>query len=275
MEIVKKEYKIELTVVIDDSNRQHLIDLARNCLPGQSVITVDDALLEFVQNNPAFYEARIDVDSISCTMEEEAAEFVERAFDGAAGFDPSSTSEAADAAPPEDADNELDDYDTGVYLCRWPNGEFSVVTADSKRDAIIALDEWAGAHPSQLHPIDRFMADFRLSDEGEIELTQFGNEAHEAIWDACYPALRDLLGSDEVIDIEGSAKLGGSERVRKAVEHERTRLWEGQPLDEPATELGRRIARNMGTSAVVADHYVEAVARQILEFDDGEDRKPN
>jgi hypothetical protein len=274
VESVKKEYKIELTVVIDDANRQHLIDLARNSLPGHSVITVDDALLEFVQNNPVFEEARIDVDSLSCTTEEEAAEFVERALDGAAGFDPSPTSEAADRTPPEDAD-ELDDYDTGVYLCRWPNGEFSVVTADSKRDAIIALDEWAGAHPSQLHSIDRFMADFRLSDDGEIEVTQFGDETHDSIWDACYPALRDLLGSDEVIGPEGSDKSGGSERVRNAVEHERTRLWEGQPVDEPATELGRRIAKNMGTSAVVADHYVEAVAKQILEFDDGEDRKPN
>ena len=27
---MKKEYKIELTVVIDDANRQHLIDLVRD-----------------------------------------------------------------------------------------------------------------------------------------------------------------------------------------------------------------------------------------------------
>jgi hypothetical protein len=31
---------------------------------------------------------------------------------------------------------------------------------------------------------------------------------------------------------------GGKDRVRKAVEYERTRLWENQPVDEPATELG-------------------------------------
>jgi hypothetical protein len=272
---MKREYKIELTVVIDDANRQHLIDLARTCLPGQSVITVGDALLEYVQNNHAFEEARIEVDSISCTAEEDAAGFVERADREAAGFDPTSPSEGADRIPPADADEELDDFDTGVYLCRWPNGEFSVVTADSKRDAIIALDEWAGAHPSQLRPIGRFMADFRLSDDGEIELTQFGHETHEVIWDACYPALRDLLASDDVIDSERSERSGDRERVRKAVKHERTRLWEGQPVDEAATELGRRIKRNMGTSAVVADHYVEAAAKQILEFDDGEERKPN
>ena len=272
---MRNEYKIELAVVINDANRQHLIDLARNCLPGQSVITVDEALLALVQNNPTFEEARIEVDSISCTMEEEAAEFVERALNGAAGFDPSSTRETADGTPPEGAGDELDDYDTGVYLCRWPNGDFSVVTADSKRDAIIALDEWAGAHPSQLHPIDRFMADFRLSDDGEIDLTQLSGETHEVVWDTCYSALRDLLASDEATDIEGGDKSGVRERVRKAVERERTRLWDDQPVDEPATEIGRRIAEQMGTSAVVADYYVQGVAKQILEFDDDEDRKPN
>jgi hypothetical protein len=275
VESVKKEYKIELTVVIDDANRQRLIDVGRTCLPGESVITVDDALLELVQNHPAFEEARIEVDSISCTTEEDAAEFVERALNGAAGFEPSSTRETADRTPPEDAGDELDDYDTGVYLCRWPNGDFSVVTADSKRDAIIALDEWAGAHPSQLHPIDRFMADFRLSDDGEIDLTQLSGETHEVVWDTCYPALRDLLASDEAIDIEDSHKSCVRERVRKAVEHERTRLWDNQPVDEPTTEMGRRIAKHMGTSAVVADYYVEEMARQVLEFDDDEDRKPN
>jgi hypothetical protein len=271
---VRKEYKIELTVVIDDANRKHLIDLARNGLPEQSVIAVDDALLELVQNNPTFEEARIEVDSISCTTEEEAAEFVERALNGAAGFDPSSPRETADGSP-EGVGDELDDYDTGVYLCRWPNGDFSVVTADSKRDAIIALDEWAGAHPSQLHPIDRFMADFRLRDDGEINLTNLSGETHEVVWDTCYPALRDLMASDKAIDIEDSDKSGVRECVRKAVEHERTRLWDNQPVDEPATEIGRRIAGHMGTSAVVADYYVQGVAKQILEFDDGEDRKPN
>ena len=29
-----------------------------------------------------------------------------------------------------------------VYLCRWPNGDFSIVMADSRREAIIELDWW-------------------------------------------------------------------------------------------------------------------------------------
>ena len=145
----------------------------------------------------------------------------------------------------------------------------------SKRDAIIALDEWAGAHPSQVHPIDSFMADFRLSEEGEIELTQLSEATGEIVWGTCYPALRDLLASDAVTDMAGELKPGGKERVRTAVEYERTRLWEDQPVGEPATERGRQIAKHMGTSAVVADYYVDLAANRILESDAGEDGKPN
>src|SRR5260370_27564507 len=123
---MKKEYKIELSVVIDDANRQHLIALARDFLPGVRAITVDDVLLELVQNHPAFEEARIEVDSISCTTEEDAAEFVERALNGA-DVDPAS--ETADSIPPDDAGDALDDYDTGVHLCPLPDSDLSVCTS--------------------------------------------------------------------------------------------------------------------------------------------------
>jgi hypothetical protein len=73
------------------------------------------------------------------------------------------------------------------------------------------------------------------------------------------------------LDKDSSAK----KRVRNAVEHERTRLMENRPADEPATERGKQIARHMGTSAVVADYYVELAAKRILESDNGEDGKPN
>jgi hypothetical protein len=277
---VKKEYKIELTVIVDDANRQPLIDVARRCLqpegvieidartsPSECIETVGDALIELIYGHPAFEEAGVEVRELSCA-DAESAEFT-----GGAEITALPVEESTEQIAPDD--DELDRYDTGVYLCRWPNGEFSVVTADSKRDAIIALDEWAGAHPSQVHPIDSFMADFRLSDEGEIEFTQFGEETREVVWNTCYPALRELLDNNKVTDMSGEVKPAAKKRVRKAVEYERTRLWENQPADEPATERGKQIARHMGTSAVVADYYVQLAAKRILESDDGDAGKPN
>jgi hypothetical protein len=279
-----KEYKIELTVIVDDANRQSLIDVARRCLSPEGVVPVDDggetrtapaadietvgdALMELIYDHPAFEEAGVEVRELSCA-EVESAEFT-----GGAEITTLPVEESTELIGSDD--DELDRYDTGVYLCRWPNGEFSVVTADSRRDAIIALDEWAGAHTSQLHPIDGFMADFRLSDEGEIEFTQFGDETREVVWSTCYPTLRKLLDNNKVTDMFGEVKSAAKKRVRKAVEHERTRLWDNQSADEPATERGRQIARHIGTSAVVADYYVDLAAKRILESDDGEDGRPN
>jgi hypothetical protein len=95
------------------------------------------------------------------------------------------------------------------------------------------------------------------------------------IWDTCYPTLRDLLQSDTVTTPEGHLKPDAVEAVRQAVEYERTRL--SQPKDQPRTEIGKTLAEQMGTSAVVADHYVEEISKQLLEDvdDDDETRKPN
>jgi hypothetical protein len=49
-----------------------------------------------------------------------------------------------------------------------------------------------------------------------------------------------VLSRDDVMDMGGNFMPGGRERVRDAVKHERTRLWENQPRDEPAT------ARDLG-----------------------------
>ena len=141
---------------------------------------------------------------------------------------------------------DLDEYQGGVYVCRWPNGEFSVVTAPTQRQAIIALDEWAGAHPSQLHPIDSFMADFRLTDEGEIVLNEFSEATEDFIWDLCYASLRDVLHGEDETDLGGNLKPRGRDCVLQGVKYGRTRLWRNQPKDEPATQLVRNSQGSWG-----------------------------
>lgn len=82
---MKKEYKIELTVVIDDANQQSLVDVARRCLqpegviainartpPSECIETVDDALTALIYDHPAFEEAGVEVRELSCTEAESA-----------------------------------------------------------------------------------------------------------------------------------------------------------------------------------------------------------
>jgi len=70
-----------------------------------------------------------------------------------------------------------------IYLCRWPNGEFSVVSAKTKSDAIELLDEWGNAEQASLTRMPDCMFDFRLDDDGQIELV--GQSALYAI-DKCF-----------------------------------------------------------------------------------------
>src|SRR5437763_1921748 len=95
--------------------------------------SVNKALTALVRSHPAFETAGVEVS--------EAASVI------------------ADGISADDNTDELDEFETGVYVCRWPNGDFSMLTASSRRDAIIALDEWGAAHPSYLHPVNSFMAD--------------------------------------------------------------------------------------------------------------------
>jgi hypothetical protein len=53
-----------------------------------------------------------------------------------------------------------------MYLCRWENGDFSVVQARTKQDAILKLDEVAEAEVSFLTPLTECQIHFALTDEG-------------------------------------------------------------------------------------------------------------
>ena len=81
--------------------------------------------MELVEENPLFERTGIVVEAVSCRRESVAL--------------------SRRAKPEISSEDELDVEETGLYICRWPNGDFSIVMADSKREAIIALDEWDAA----------------------------------------------------------------------------------------------------------------------------------
>jgi hypothetical protein len=170
---------------------------------------------------------------------------------------------------------DLDVLETGVYLCRWPNGDFSLVTANTRREALVALDEWGGANPTQLLPIDACTVDFSLNDQGEIELAQFGEETERFVWETCYPELHTFLSSVLPEDC-GEYPAEVKELIRQAVQRERTRLWRNQPeCPQAKTEIGRTLQKRLRTVGPVADYYVEEMANRILESTVDKGGKPN
>ena len=158
-----------------------------------------------------------------------------------------------------------------VYLCRWPNGEFSIVSARTKDDAIELLDEWGNAEQASLTRMSDCMFDFRLSDDGQIELGGIGEATEEYIMETCYPELQKAVSTAEGDDSDVSQR-----QIREAVERERARLWDNQPPVKPAaTQLGREIQKQLGAPSVVVDRIVRQVASKRLKSKEGEGKKPN
>ena len=86
-----------------------------------------------------------------------------------------------------------------VYPCRWPNGEFSIVSVRTKDDAIELLDELGNAEQASLTRMTDCMFDFRLSDDGQIELAGIGEATEVYIMETCYPELRRQSTRSKVV----------------------------------------------------------------------------
>jgi hypothetical protein len=288
---LSKTFQLELKIILTDEQQQRLVETARRLYsagspalqyddevereltPEEFIDGPDSALMHLIEENTVLDELDIHAEQVSCSdLDSEDAD--DNSADGTLESDVEEAAAPADSATEED---ELDEWGEGLYLCRWPNGEFSVVKAESKRDALVQLDQWAGAEASWLVPLETFMVDFRLDDSGAIEFNEFGEETSEFIRDHCYPELEAVLSSDAVTSLSGEYSASEKEVIKKAVQRERRRLWDDQPQEGQAakTKLGKRLQKTMGTTGPVADHYVKLAAKRILESDTGEDGKPN
>ena len=67
-----------------------------------------------------------------------------------------------------------------ICLCRWPNGEFSIVNAKTKDDAIELLDEWGNA------------------EQGSKQVRDAVESERKRLWDSQPPAreAETLVGRD-------------------------------------------------------------------------------
>ena len=288
---MRKTIKLEVEVTLDESVQQHVILAAREHYVdhGQARVPLDDkserwreipaeefipdavsAIMELIGANDLLERAGVEVTAVS-SCETPQSQFRRQTtrqthLEEAVSFrDQRQASREAD----------LDEFETGIYLCRWPNGDFSLVAAETRREALVELDEWDATHPCQLFPLESCMVDFRLDDQGEIELKQFGEETEEFIWEINYPKLHALLLSVMPMD-GGEHSAKAKESIRQAVQHERERLWRNQPAHpEAETEVGKTLQKRLRTTGPVADYYVQEMANRILRAKDVKGGKPN
>jgi hypothetical protein len=148
-----------------------------------------------------------------------------------------------------------------LFLCRWPNGDFSVVKASNKAEAIWLLDEIGNAEGSPVTPINDFMVHFVLTDDGDFELQEWGEITEELIMSRAYPVLLEAR-------MEASIKsdVERVEIVRRAVTKERERVVE-KTVKTPETLLGQRLKGMMDAPTRKIDRIVnQETAKKLTRF---------
>ena len=138
-----------------------------------------------------------------------------------------------------------------VFLCRWPNGDCSVVTARSKADAVEKLDEVANAEGCPMVDLSEAQVHFALTDDGQLVLEGLGEDTEQDIFEFCYPVLGEALAADK--------------DVARAVQIERDRGKDDWAEPEtPATELGRRTKAELDMPTSIVNRMVSKAATRRL-----------
>jgi hypothetical protein len=128
-----------------------------------------------------------------------------------------------------------------VFICRWQNGDLSIVGARDPEDAVSILDEVEDATDAELFEIKDLLINFQLDHNGHLELEEFGEALDGLIWEKAYPLLfqaRMHNDNDETDFLE-------------ALDAERARLWPKDDIRE--TDY---LARNLYLARVASDRNI-------------------
>ena len=155
-----------------------------------------------------------------------------------------------------------------LFLCRWPNGDCSVVLARTRNDAIVDLDQVGNAEGCPITQVRTFQMHFVLTDQGELALERFGEGTKEEMFECAYPQLEHAL--DEAYRAEGYADYESLPPDRRAaivcaVDQERSRIkLEGVAPTEAQTEIGRDVKGRTDMPTILIDRLVRKHATKTL-----------
>src|SRR5215510_15167756 len=147
-----------------------------------------------------------------------------------------------------------------LYLCRWPNGDCSVVWARNKEEAIIELDQVGNAEGCPLIPLREFQLHLQLTEEGTLEYEALGEGAKERFLSLAYPILEKTLHEIYAeMDVDQGAYTAEQQaRIHAAVEQERQRVkLKREEITVPETEMGSEIQRQTGMATGLINRIIQ------------------
>ena len=160
---MRSKFRLELDVVLDadmaalviQTARQHYsieggvdtVDengVGRTLSADEFIDEIEDGLMELVQRNPLLTNTNVEIERMACRSVPATSEPGLFAVAEPEASEARATGEHEATLVTGETKADLEEFETGLYLCRWPNGEFSLVKADDRKDAVVQLDEWAG-----------------------------------------------------------------------------------------------------------------------------------
>jgi hypothetical protein len=159
-----------------------------------------------------------------------------------------------------------------LFICRWQNGDFSAVSAGSREEAIILLDEVGNAEECELFTVKDFMVHFSLKREAPdlqsmlpVELEGFGEDTHDMLCDHVYPVYKNAVlkaveSEPDDKDIPFGEETSALQGLNAALATERQRQWgakQPEVSDDPAAAQLQKVIHNYPKAAaerVVKEH---------------------
>lgn len=143
------------------------------------------------------------------------------------------------------------------FLCRWPNGDLSLVSARDPNKAIIILDEIGDATEAELFETKNLFVNFTLTDRGQLEFENFAELFNGDVMEKCYPLILKAQLQDE----------DETEDYTQAVIAERLRL--GQVQVQETDELAKNmfIARLAAQNGLDLIGAIETYKQELPVFD--------
>jgi hypothetical protein len=173
-----------------------------------------------------------------------------------------------------------------LYICRWQNGNVSAVSAASRENAILLLNEIGNAEACELFSVTDFMVHFRLKDEADniegaspLELQEFGGKTLDMLFDRVYPVYaKASMDSVEAWTDDESVQSAKVEEVLRnlndALSAERTRQWGAEKAeisDSPEATHLQKVRHDIPKT--MAEQTVKAHRRpEFLEMSPGSNK---
>jgi hypothetical protein len=158
----------------------------------------------------------------------------------------------------------LEEPDPGLYLYRWPDGDVSIVYADSPVEALVQLDEFGEAGTEGLVKFDQFLANFKLNDRGAVVLDRLSETVGPEFWTHSYPLLAELFAELGMDPCEERDQLTAVEarRIKKAVKAELDRVLPNRVDVAPAE---RPVGRHLRTKCISAGRWPTTSPKKVSE----------